>query len=151
MILTNDDRSQKRAESGFHDMNPSTDEDEMASSDSHENDDDEDDDDEDDSDPTAQRERIRRNHVWAIISLLEEQAKGPYHLMVSTAKQNKQKMNGPKRVKVLGKITIAQWCCCCCYSGGVTHKTLIGFCLFFSLLLFSLVTVVTNGGQYGFH
>lgn len=72
---------QKRAESGFHDMNPSTDEDEMASSDSHENDE-EDDDDEDDSDPTAQRERIRRNHVWAIISLLEEQAKGPYHLMV---------------------------------------------------------------------
>jgi len=72
----------KRAESGFHDMNPSTDEDEMASSDSHEND--EEDDDEDDSDPTAQRERIRRNHVWAIISLLEEQAKGPYHLMVST-------------------------------------------------------------------
>ena len=70
----------KRAESGFHDMNPSTDEDETASSDSHEHDDEEDD---DDSDPTAQRERIRRNHVWAIISLLEEQAKGPYHLMVS--------------------------------------------------------------------
>lgn len=61
-------------------MSPSTDEDETASSDSHEHDDDED---EDDSDPTVQRERIRRNHVWAIISLLEEQAKGPYHLMVS--------------------------------------------------------------------
>lgn len=58
----------------------------MASSDSHEND--EDDDDEDDSDPTAQRERIRRNHVWAIISLLEEQAKGPYHLMVSARSEN---------------------------------------------------------------
>lgn len=60
-------------------MSPSTDEDETASSDSHEHDDE----DEDDSDPTVQRERIRRNHVWAIISLLEEQAKGPYHLMVS--------------------------------------------------------------------
>ncbi|KZS05188.1 coronin-2B isoform X5 [Daphnia magna] len=78
-----DYRPVERAESGFHDMNPSTDEDEMASSDSHEND--EDDDDEDDSDPTAQRERIRRNHVWAIISLLEEQAKGPYHLMMRAA------------------------------------------------------------------
>lgn len=75
------DDGTKRAESGFHDMNPSTDEDEMASSDSNEHDD-EDDVDEDDSDPTAQRERNRRNHVWAIISLLEEQAKGSYHLMV---------------------------------------------------------------------
>ena len=64
----------------------------MASSDSHENDDDdEDDDDEDDSDPTAQRVRIRRNHVWAIISLLEEQAKGPYHLMVSLLNKTNKK------------------------------------------------------------
>ena len=81
----------KRAESGFHDMNPSTDEDETASSDSHEHDDEEDD---DDSDPTAQRERIRRNHVWAIISLLEEQAKGPYHLMVSCPMKKQNKMIG---------------------------------------------------------
>lgn len=57
-------------------MGPSTDEDETASSDSH------DPDDEDEDDPTARRERIRRNHVWAIISLLEEQARGPYSLMV---------------------------------------------------------------------
>ncbi|XP_059351296.1 coronin-2B-like isoform X2 [Daphnia carinata] len=76
-----DYRPVERAESGFHDMSPSTDEDETASSDSHEHDDE----DEDDSDPTAQRERIRRNHVWAIISLLEEQAKGPYHLMMRAA------------------------------------------------------------------
>lgn len=60
-------------------MSPSTDEDETASSDRE----DDDEDDGDDSDPTAHRERIRRNHVWAIISLLEEQAKGSYHLMVS--------------------------------------------------------------------
>lgn len=58
-------------------MGPSTDEDETASSDRED-----DDEDEDDSDPTACRERIRRNHVWAIISLLEEQSKGPF-LMVS--------------------------------------------------------------------
>lgn len=60
-------------------MSPSTDEDETASSD---REDEDDEDDGDDSDPTAHRERIRRNHVWAIISLLEEQAKGSYHLMV---------------------------------------------------------------------
>lgn len=84
----------------------------MASSDSHENDDD-DDDDEDDSDPTAQRERIRRNHVWAIISLLEEQAKGPYHLMVSVLPTE----NDWEALAVLANIKTT-------LSGGVTHNLL---------------------------
>lgn len=113
-------------------MNPSTDEDETASSDSHEHDDD---DDENDSDPTAQRERIRRNHVWAIISLLEEQAKGPYHLMVFA-----------RDAKMVEEASLRCWQYLYIF-GGVTHNLLtrfIGFVLFFVFfnIVYSFVTAL---------
>ena len=117
----------KRAESGFHDMNPSTDEDEMASSDSNEHDDE----DEDDSDPTTQRERIRRNHVWAIISLLEEQAKGSYHLMVFAWWQSYGKIisttKNIKKTSGCRENTTKNHDC----FGGVTHTFLCLYIFFF--------------------